>query len=523
MPAKFILSFLMLLFVLTAFGQDGKSIEKVVIGDARFILHKVQKKETLYSISRLYDCTQEEVLANNKEITGVIKKGMTLRIPDHTFQKIQAVKVDESKFVRHQVVSGENFYQLKLKYGVEEEELLKVNPELKDGLKAGMTVLVPKKETIADQKDSPAPRKFQGTENILNIALYLPISAAVTDSLKPTARTLSFLSFYQGALMAVDHLAKSGLKAKLYVYDTEKLVSSIETLVKKPEFLSLDLIVGPVYPEFQKIVSELSAKNKIPMVSPLSPEDKYLKSNPYYFQANPVRKIRMEATVNYISREYAKEKIIFLETENGSAETRMIRERIASKLGKQGAAKEQQLPVYNIWTQGNEVLEPQLQADKPNILVMAETNEVNVSIAMNRLALLSKKYPLVMIGIQEFQKMQSIDIENLHDVNLRFLTTSFVDYTQPSVLTFVESFKNEFGTEPSLFAFQGYDVISYFLTALHKAGNLVHGFPPEANSGLLHSSYHFTKVSDLGGYFNDSFTVVEYSGTFDLRSLGTIH
>lgn len=523
MPAKFILSVVMLLFVLAAFGQDDKSIEKVVIGDARFILHKVQKKETLYSISRLYDCTQEEVLANNKEITGVIKKGMTLRIPDHSYQKPPAIKVDESKFVRHQVVSGENFHQLKLKYGVEEEELLKVNPELKDGLKAGMNILVPRKEATTEQKDSAAPRKFQGTDHILNIGLYLPISAAVTDSLKPTARTLSFLAFYQGALIAVDHLTKNGIKTKLYVYDTEKMSSTIDGLVKKPEFLSLDLLIGPVYPELQKQISELSAKNRIPMVSPLSTEDKFLKSNPYYFQANPVRKVRMDATADYISREFAKEKIIFLETDNGSPESRMIRERIASKIGKQGAAKETQLPVYNIWTKGNEGLELQLMADKPNILVMAETNEVNVSIAMNRLALLSKKYPLVLVGIQEFQKMQSIDIENLHDVNLRFLTTSFVDYTQSSVLTFVENFKNEFGTEPSLFAFQGYDVISYFLTALQKAGNLTHGFPPEANKGLLHSSYHFSKVSDLGGYFNDSFTVVEYSGTFDLRSLGTIN
>ena len=517
MRANFILSFLMLFLALSAFGQDDKTLEKVVIGDMRFILHKVQRKETLYSISRQYGCTQEEILANNKEISGIIKKGMTLRIPDHTFQKPLVVKVDESKFIRHQIVSGDNYYQLNLKYGVEEAELLKVNPELKDGLKAGMTILVPKKEAAANE--TAAPRKFQGTDNTINIGMYLPISAAVTDSLKPTARTLSFLAFYQGALLAVDQLTKTGIKAKLYVYDTEKLASSVETLVKKPEFLSLDLVVGPVYPDFQKIVSELSAKNRIPMVSPLSQDDKFVKSNPYYFQVNPVRKVRIDATADYISKEFGKERIIFLETENGSAETRMIRERIAAKGGKQGPVKEQ-FQTYNIWTKGNEGLEPQLLADKPNILVMAEMNEVNVSIAMNRLALLSKKYPLTLVSTQEFVRMQSIEIENLHNVNLRFLTTSFVDYSHPSVLTFVESFKTEFGTEPSLFAFQGYDVITYFLTSLHKAGNLSRGFPPEANKGLLNSSYHFTRVSELGGYFNDSFTVVEYSGNYDVRSLG---
>jgi len=519
MPAKFTLSFLLLFLVLAASGQETKTPEKVVIGDARFILHKVQRKETLYSISRQYDCTQEEVLAHNKEITGVIKKGMTLRIPDHTYQKPQIIKIDESRFVRHQVVSGENYYQLKLKYGVEEEELLKVNPELKDGLKAGMTILVPKKEAAVNQNETAAPRKFQGTGNTINIGLYLPISAAVTDSLKPTARTLSFLAFYQGALMAVDQLTKTGLKTKLYVYDTEKMVSTIDGLVKKPEFLSLDLLIGPVYPELQKQVSELSAKNRIPMVSPLSADDKYTKTNPWYFQVNPVRKLRMEATADYLSKEFHKEKIIFLETENGSADTKLIRENLTRKSSLRGAAKVL-LRTFNIWSNGIEGLESQLQAEKPNILVMAEMNEANISIAMNRIALLSKKYPVILVGIQEFAKMQSIEIENLHNVNLRFLTTSFVDYNLPSVTTFVENFKAEFGAEPSIFAFQGYDVTTCFLKSLQKNADLSHGLPSESNTGLLQATYHFAKVSDFGGFTNDSFTVVEYANTFEVKSLG---
>ncbi len=519
-----ILSVLLLCLSLSAISQESKKPESIVVGDKRFILHTILKKETLYSISKKYDCTQEEVLANNKEVTGAIKKGMVLRIPDHTYHKPQSVvKIDESKFIRHQVVSGDNYYQLKLKYGVEEEELLKLNPELKEGLRAGMVILVPKKSReeadsgVASPGNAPA-RELPGTGKTFNIGLYLPITAAVTDSTKTSAKSLSFLAFYQGVLMAVDQLSKSGIKAKLFVYDTEKQASTVESLVRKPEFLSLDLLIGPVYPEFQRTVSELSAKNRIPMISPLSPDDKYLKTNPWYFQLNPVRKIRIEATADYILKEFSKERIIFLETENGSPETKAIKAQIARK--SPGTAKSL-LHTYNIWTLGTEGLESQLLADKPNILVMAELNEVNVSIAMNRLALLSKKYPFILVGIQEFIRMQSLEIENLHNVNLRFLTNSFVDYKTPPVTTFVENFKNEFGTEPSLFDFQGYDVTTFFLRSLQKSGNLSRGISPEANKGLLHTAFHFTKVSDFGGFTNDNFTVVEYSGTYEVKSLGS--
>jgi len=529
---NFLTVLLLFLAAQSAFSQDTKNYDKVVIGDFRYILHNVQKNETLYSIARLYECTQEEVLAANKNITGVIQKGMVLKIPDHTYQKPLSAKIDESKFIQYQTVSGDNYYQLKLRYGVEEEELLKFNPGLKEGLKAGKTILIPiksksevavKAQPVNDiqPKVAPAPVKSVNQGQQLNIGLYLPISAAVTDSLKPTAKSLSFLAFYQGVLMAVDQLSKAGQAVKLYVYDTEKSASGLNLLVKKPEFLSLDLLIGPVYPEVQHEVSELSAKNRIPMVSPLSADDKYTKTNPWYFQVNPVRKMRMEATADYLLKEFPKERIIFLEGGNGSQETHQIREYLEKiRPGKENTKG--LIRTYDLWDKGIDELEPQLQPEKPNILVMADLNEVDVSIAMNRLTLLSKKFPLILVGLQEFTRMQSIETENMHQVNLRFLSNYFVNYNSPEVSAFMENFKAEFGTEPTQFAFQGYDIATYFLKSLEKKGTAAHTFGGEGNIGLLNTTYHFKKVSDLGGYTNDNFTVVEYANTFEVRVLGLI-
>jgi ABC-type branched-subunit amino acid transport system substrate-binding protein/LysM repeat protein len=535
-------NFLFVLLLLFAtpysFGQENNNLEKVVIGNAQFILHTVQKNQTLYSIAKIYDCSQEEILGANKNISGIIKKGMVLKIPDHTYQ---LAKIDESKFIKHQTVSGDNYYQLKLKYGVEEEELLKYNPDLKDGLKAGKVILIPLKSKTKDEagqtsketqtreiptkesasKETSASFKSKGTDQLLNVGLYLPISAAVTDSMKPTAKSLSFLAFYQGALLAVDQLSKSGLKVKLYVYDTEKSTSNVEDLIKKPEFLSLDLIIGPVYPENQKVASELSAKNRIPMVSPLSSDEKYAKTNPYYFQVNPAKNIRIETTAEYILKEFPKETIIFLEGEYGGSDTRQIRDYLTRKRGNPETSSGH-TKTYNLWSKGTADLELQLKTDRPNILVMADVNEVNVSIAMNRLTLLSKKYPLILIGIQEFTRMQSIETENLHNVNLRYLSTFFVNYSLPAVTTFVENFKTEFGTEPSLFAYQGYDISTFFLKLLYKNEKFSVKQASDEATGLLHAAYHFKKLSDFGGYTNDSFAVVEYANTFEVKALGNI-
>ncbi|HWS00653.1 MAG TPA: hypothetical protein VN249_08570, partial [Prolixibacteraceae bacterium] len=76
--------------------------------------------------------------------------------------------------------------------------------------------------------------------------------------------------------------------------------------------------------------------------------------------------------------------------------------------------------------------------------------------------------------------------------------------------------------EPSLFAFQGYDMTTFFLKSLQTSGDLSRQVPVDKSYGLLHTSYHFTRLSDFGGYINDNFTVVEYASTFEVRSPGTI-
>ena len=105
---------------------------------------------------------------------------------------------------------------------------------------------------------------------------------------------------------------------------------------------------------------------------------------------------------------------------------------------------------------------------------------------------------------------------------MRYLTTFFVNYNIPVVAAFVENFKCAFGTVPSLFAFQGYDITTFFLNSLRKKDPSLHTFQNGGNAGLLHTSYHFAKVSDFGGYTNDNFTIVAYSNTYEIRSLGTI-
>jgi ABC-type branched-subunit amino acid transport system substrate-binding protein len=307
----------------------------------------------------------------------------------------------------------------------------------------------------------------------------------------------------------------------LYVYDTWQDPKIVEKLVKKPEFLSLDLIIGPIYPETQKIVSELSAKNRIPMVSALSADEGYVTQNPYFFQVNPSKNLRLTTTADYVAKTYRNDNVVVLNRGNGNAENKLVADKLREKFS-YGGILSPNIHFFNIWAEGRDGLENFLKADKPNIIVMYETNEVNISIAMNRLNSLAKKFPITLVGIQEYTRLQAIDIEYLHNVNFRCLSPYFVNYASSQVNSFIEAYRLDFGSEPTQFSFQGYDATTYFLKALDQASK---SLPQEAgvvNPGLLQADYDFQKVSDFGGFMNRTFYVIEYSNNYDVRSVAKI-
>ena len=74
--------------ILITFSQCGwsqvvveKSKDKVVISGVTYYVHQVKKGETVYSISKAYGITVEELTKENPPAVYGINTGQTLRIP----------------------------------------------------------------------------------------------------------------------------------------------------------------------------------------------------------------------------------------------------------------------------------------------------------------------------------------------------------------------------------------------------------------------------------------------------------
>ncbi|MDX2305046.1 MAG: LysM peptidoglycan-binding domain-containing protein [Microscillaceae bacterium] len=127
-------------------SQDGQ----------KYIIHKVQSKETVYSISKTYDVEQSEITRLNPSVAQVLKVGEEIRIPyapDVNVPKLTSSSEEEDK--KHIVQKGEWLSQIARKYEVSLEELKEWNKLEEETLKPGQELIVGVASSKTTKKTTP--------------------------------------------------------------------------------------------------------------------------------------------------------------------------------------------------------------------------------------------------------------------------------------------------------------------------------------------------------------------------------
>ncbi len=139
-----------------------KSKKVEVIAGVKYILHTVEKGQTLYAISKAYERNLSDIVIENPDAIDGIRPGEVLKIPTEKPKKIVlspvALSSDTSNVKLHKVEQGQTLYSLSKLYNTSVDKLIELNPELKDGLKIGQTIKTssssskPKSEPIVAAK-----------------------------------------------------------------------------------------------------------------------------------------------------------------------------------------------------------------------------------------------------------------------------------------------------------------------------------------------------------------------------------
>jgi LysM repeat protein len=267
--------------------------------------HVVEPKQTLYSISKMYNVAIDTLIALNPSAKTGIKVGETLIISQNKNiqqQPTQQQPIAESKTediqlhktnITHEVKRKETLFSISKKYNVAIHDLISLNPELKDGLKAGTTIIIkgdiegndkinrieintPTPETQKSEEKNETTttipvetiwHKKEANSSQLNIAYLLPLVAENSNDVKNTQR---FVEFYRGSILALNDAKKDGLSANIYAYNLPKNIDKIDSVLHLLDNKDIDIVIGPAYSEQLNKVLAYTKSHDIATIVPFS-------------------------------------------------------------------------------------------------------------------------------------------------------------------------------------------------------------------------------------------------------------
>jgi ABC-type branched-subunit amino acid transport system substrate-binding protein len=452
-----------------------------------FILHTVEKGQTVYGISKQYDISQEDLKYCNPEISEGLKIGLILKIPSKKGVKSKdAEQRKDGAYKIHIVKSKETLYGISKSNNTTVEEIIKLNPEAEAGLKVGMELKIPdtkksKKQNdkteelpieapvqevlvkVEEEKPAAKPcKKVSEKEKskIYNVALMLPFYANSSDKFNTKAKI--GIDFYQGVKYALDSLKKQGVYVKLHVFDTQNDSAIAKSIIKKGSLDDMNLIIGPLYSALYMTVAEYANKKKIPSINPFVQSDITIRNNKYSIKATPDNATMASKVAKYVKEKYANHQVLFLT--NSSDRDQEYTTLLKDALLESGVMFK---PIK--YVSFSEVAE-NLSESKENLVIFPSTAQAQVYDFTSKLnGHKSKKISL--LGMSEWNNFENIDYNYLNNLNYFYAASNFTDYNSPASQAFQSAFRNEFKVEASNFAFQGFDIAWFFVNALYEYGD----------------------------------------------------
>lgn len=590
-------------YALPCFSQVEviRSEKTEIINSIKYYIHEVKKGESLYAICKAYGVDQSDVAIANPEVFDGIKPGQLLKIPFVQGQESIEVKI-------HKTEKGETLYALSKKYKVTVDDLIKWNPELKDGLKNGQEIkihvatenktttnntvisrpdsanparpayhIVKEKETLYGiskqynmsiteiEQNNPdlvlnglrtgdtlalisAKKPVNSGTNSSNPALLFPLQTNTECTPQPLNRpvrvalilpfsedaeiiekediklekdpdlvpqTKPFIEYYEGFLAALDTIKAKGMSAEIYTYDSQRDSSFVAGLISSGKLNNMDIIIGPVYQNEYKLVSDFCKNNGIWSVYPMNTNNPLLDSNPYIIQVNPSFETQVNQAVLYMASFSDKNYIIaHYDSPEEKSFISFYKTRLFSTYNINFPGKQVPYCEVSLKDQGLSGIEKVLKDSCDNVIILTTSSQATILDLLNKLNGLSKNHRIVLTFMPQWKKFEkNIEFDHLFNMQAVTFDPFYVDYTNDTIDEFNHNFNNHYRTFPDKFSYLGYDTGIFLISLMSKYGKDFGSCITNHKAHLLQSEFYFVRNTPESGYENRSIYIIKCIST----------
>ncbi len=566
-------------------SPEPQKVEKNVKSD--FYLHKVRQGETLYGLARRFMVPIDSIRSANPEVIDKISIGQELKIP---------LPDSEKQFIEHKVDERKTRLRSIAKmYGADVGLVKDMNPRLGRRVYYNQTVKIPvagdaeipepemvtvieekpPEEFLPERPPDAACKPSEYSGRTCKVALMLPLYLEEVKDAGPeffedpdpgtNYEPFRFISFYQGAMLAIDSLSSLGLNVEVFLYDVDRDISKTIKVLQDTKLQEVDLIIGPLFRTNFKYVSNFARIFGIKIINPFTKSKEIIEQNGLAFKMMPSESEGIYQAAELIRKKFSDYRIILVRgnkyqntgelkelrsiliesvepsftmnnallggiltdeymppnpdeefelPETGYAEGRPLS--LASLQNNPGSSTTfiNDLPEVIYTTDSLGGIVEKASVLRPNLVIAFADSEVFALELMTAVNEVKDSLNITLFGLPDWQSFTNLETQYLLNFNTHMLAASYIDYSSSETKDFVSAYRERYLDEPSSFAFTGYDAAFYFLSAFMKYGpdfeNCIHYHKEE----LLRAKYVFRKLPGRG-YENVYWNLLRY-GDFEI-------
>lgn len=443
--------------------------------------YTVRPKDTLYSLSKKYKVSVDDILKVNPTAT-TLSIGSKLYIPDSVAIKKELKKVQEQKI---------------------KEQTEKYNALTKQAFTTTVDTLSKVTETLDSTFNSVLEFDLEDVfaknyNGDFKVAILLPF---MLDATKRDASMDRFVDFYKGCVIAADSLAKLGFNIDLYSFDIGKTHSQITSVLSNPQLKQMDLIIGPAYQSQVAYVAKFAEENKIKAIVPFSSNITDIDKNKYLYQVvSPQKELYPELTDKFC--EIFKDKLVII-SQTGSFTTYNksgFTDLLLPKLQK----NEIEYTFIDDFKIAAKVDSLAALTEKEVIFLTPSSNEVLVNKLGEQMELITSKK----VSIFAFPEWSGYQIDEIYSLPVYTFTSYYTDYNSNRTKRFFNLFIDKFGIpgvqQTPNYALFGFDIFNFFVNNLNRYGKRFDKHLEYIEEEGIQMNFSFQKMG-LGGYSNLGF------------------
>lgn len=426
------------------------------------------------------------------------------------------VQPTTTKTMFYAVQQGETLFSISRKFGISVDEITKKNPAVSTGLTVGMELLLPEKKEISSTIQSDAADGLKKKLNLLetanktkqrNLVLLMPfnINRIEKDSAKTKTEYLKTdkflnitLDFYAGALKAIDSAKVLGLpiNAKVYDAETSKYSSNVATIIKNNNFSNVDVVIGPFTNSHVETAGQLLDRNTA-IISPLTNETGKGGSNVFY--AMPNETIQKQQLLSYLK---SKSDAIFA---IHSAAKTSLSSYFASNYPevKSSSFNDKGLFDYTVF-------KTTLQKGKKNFVILDSDKIMQVISVVNNLLKLKKEFDIQLVVVE---RNDALDFEEIPSKNLAALQMLYPSAIRENesieASNFAKAYRKDNKVQPNQYATRGFDVTFDAILRMCQEEGFIKSAESQG-SEQIESQFNYSNNNNYGVYmmyYNSDLTI----------------